>query len=687
MPARLLRVIAVSVALAIVVGTGVAWGKIRSFESGINHISPVALGDGGDDGAIDILLVGMDSRTDAHGNPLSAEELATLRAGDDVATNTDTIILVRIPNNGKSATAISIPRDSYVEAPGVGKTKINGVYGSVHLEKLKELVEEDGMDPAEAEPEATEAGREALIKTVANLTGVTVDHYAEIGLLGFALITDALGGVDVCLKDAVYEPLSGADFPAGWQKLDGPQALSFVRQRHDLPRGDLDRVTRQQAVMAALAHQVISGKTLSSPATLNRLQDAVQRSVVLSDGWDIMDFAEQLQKLAAGNVAFATIPVLQENGWSDDGMQSVVRVDPTQVQDWVAGLLHDQDEGKTEELAYSPSKTTVDVVNDTDINGLAAAVSEVLTGKGFTPGSTGNHEGGPVTGSQVQAAKADDLGAQAVSKELGGLPVVEDASVAPGSVRVVLANDYTGPGSGLDGSDPTLTPPTPRPSDPPTRRPRRRRSSPRAPTTRSASTRRDHSQFRDTRPAHGLRSGRSADHLLRRRHRRTHRAVHRHARQLGRQDRQPVTRRTGRRSGQPCRGAAARALADRRGAVRDLVDRRGSRVGRRDDRHRAVHRRSAAGGRRRRRCRRDRGAVAGPVRQAGARPSHRRDGLRHRGAGARRPDLARTPSGRRAGRPVRRRRTDRRPSISRRTGFHRDRPGAVDGRAGTPPTS
>ena len=70
-----------------------------------------------------------------------------------------------------------------------------------------------------------------------------------------SLITDALGGVDVCLKDAVYEPLSGADFPAGWQKLDGPKALSFVRQRHDLPRGDLDRVVRQQVVMASLARK------------------------------------------------------------------------------------------------------------------------------------------------------------------------------------------------------------------------------------------------------------------------------------------------------------------------------------------------------------------------------------------------------------------------------------------------
>jgi LCP family protein required for cell wall assembly len=456
MPAhRVVRVISTVTALAVVFGTGVAWSRVRSFEDGIYHMFAPSLGQGGDDGAIDILLVGMDSRTDAHGNPLTAQELATLRAGDDVATNTDTIILVRIPNNGKSATAISIPRDSYVPAPGLGKTKINGVYGQVREEKRASLVE-SGVDPAEAEARGTEAGREALIKTVADLTGVTVDHYAEIGLLGFALITDALGGVNVCLKEPVYEPLSGADFPAGWQRLNGPQALSFVRQRHDLPRGDLDRVVRQQVVMASLAHQVISGKTLSSPATMTRLQQAIQRSVVLSSGWDIMDFVQQLQKLAAGKIAFATIPVLDESGWSDDGMHSVVRVDPHQVQDWVAGLLQDQAKGKTEELAYTPAKTTVNVFNDTDINGLAAAVSEVLTAKGFIAGTVGNNDAGHVKGSQVRAAKPDDLGAQAIAKDLGGLPVVADASVPPGSVKVVLANDYTGPGSGLGDGPATM---------------------------------------------------------------------------------------------------------------------------------------------------------------------------------------------------------------------------------------
>jgi len=451
------RTLMALLAVTVLLGTGVAWGSVRNFESGIFHFTTALLGGhaAGDDGATDILLVGMDSRTDAHGNPLTEQELAQLHAGNETATNTDTIILVRIPHNGRSATAISIPRDSYVAAPGLGKTKINGVYGQVKLERMKDLVEQRGEDPAHAEPQAVESGRNALIKTVTDLTGVTVDHYAEIGLLGFSLITDALGGVEVCLENPVYEPLSGADFPAGWQRLDGPQALSFVRQRQDLPRGDLDRVVRQQVVMASLAHQVISGKTLSSPPTLNRLQEAIHRSVVISSGWDVMDFLRQLQRLAAGNVAFATIPVLAEDGWSDDGAQSVVSVDPAAVQEWVKGLLEDQDAGDTAKITYTRGQTTVEVFNDTDINGLAGAVSRWLTASGFTGGAVGNNEAAKFTESQVLAATTDDLGAEAVAGELGGLAVKADASVPAGTVRVVLAEDYQGPGSGLGGTLPT----------------------------------------------------------------------------------------------------------------------------------------------------------------------------------------------------------------------------------------
>src|SRR5690606_15857988 len=124
---------------------------------------------------------------------------------------------------------------------GLGKGKINSAYGITKQTAQDDMLA-DGATPEAAEEKSTQRGRQALIGSVAGLTGITVDHYAEVSLLGFVLLTDAVGGVDVCLRHPVDEPLSGAYFPAGRQKLDGPQALSFVRQRHNLERGDLDRI-------------------------------------------------------------------------------------------------------------------------------------------------------------------------------------------------------------------------------------------------------------------------------------------------------------------------------------------------------------------------------------------------------------------------------------------------------------
>ena len=136
-------------------------------------------------------------------------------------------------------------------------------------------------------------------------------------------------------------------------------------------------------------------------------------------------------------------------------MQSVVQVDPTQVHDWVDSLLHDQAAGKTAVVAYSHDQTTADVINDSEINGLAAAVSDRLGASGFAIGTVGNNDKAKVTSSQVQAPAEGDQGAQAVAKELGGLPIVVDSSLPTGTVRVVLTEDYAGPGSGLDGTLPT----------------------------------------------------------------------------------------------------------------------------------------------------------------------------------------------------------------------------------------
>lgn len=473
-PLSRIQIAVAVVAVLVLVITGFAWRSVDSLRSNLATIGGLGLG-GAKDGAVDILLVGTDSRTDAHGNPLSQAELDSLRAGEEVASNTDTIILVRVPNDGSSATAISIPRDAYVDVPGLGKSKINAAYGATKEAERQKLIE-DGESEKTAENESSQAGREALIKSVANLTGVTVDHYAEIGLLGFVLLTDAVGGVDVCLNAAVDEPLSGAKFPAGEQTLSGPNALSFVRQRHDLPRGDLDRIVRQQVFMASLVREVLSAKTLTSPGKLNQLSAAVKRSVVLDSDWDIIEFATQLQDLAGGKVRFETIPVVDINGMTDYG-ESIVQVDPKAVRKYVASLAGEEPAEDDTTTSTTPttmpdidvSSVTVDVANDSSISGLASTVAATLEDEGFGLGDVGNNTGKSVSRSTVFANKSDSQAGQAVSVTLGGLPIEADSSLASGEVRVVLAGDYkspagssTGSGGGVDaGTSPTPVEPGP----------------------------------------------------------------------------------------------------------------------------------------------------------------------------------------------------------------------------------
>ncbi|KAF0846249.1 LCP family protein [Nocardia caishijiensis] len=456
--------VAIAAVLVLAV-TGFAWRSVDNLIANIERIGGLGLG-GGRDGAVDILLVGVDSRTDAHGNPLTSAERAMLHAGDEVGTNTDTIVLVRVPNDGRSATAISIPRDSYVDVPGQGKSKINSAYGATkETERAKMLA--DGDTEADAERDSTKAGRQALIKSVANLTGVTVDHYAEVSLLGFVLLTDAVGGVEVCLNNAVDEYMSGARFPAGQQRLDGPQALSFVRQRHDLPRGDIDRIVRQQVFMAQLVGQLLTAKTLADPGRLSQISEAVGRTVVLDDDWDVLAFLQQLKDLSGGQVEFDTIPVADLNSMTASG-ESVVRVEPKAVQDYVAGLVGE--EKPVEEQKVDPSTVTVSVFNAGGATGLAAEVAAALTGKGFREGLVGNYSGGSVSSSRVLAADSADPKAVAVAEELGGLTVVADPSLSADSVSVVLASDYSGPGSAAAGmfdfdgtSSATATPVPPAP--------------------------------------------------------------------------------------------------------------------------------------------------------------------------------------------------------------------------------
>ncbi|MFC3454136.1 LCP family protein [Amycolatopsis speibonae] len=431
--------------------TGYAWAAM----DGLTFANVGIGADEGDkpaDGARDILLVGLDSRTDAQGNPLSKEVLAQLRAGQaDGELNTDSLIFVHIPNDGSKAVAISLPRDSYVDIPGgFGKHKINSAYARAMLDERKKQQENGVSDPKELDQKANEAGAKTLIKTVEQLTGSTIDNYAAINLLGFSEITQAIGGVDVCLSDDVDDQFSGAKFTKGPHTISGVEALGFVRQRHGLPRGDLDRVVRQQVFMAGMARKVLSAGTLTNPGRLNDLIAAIKKSVVLNQNWDIFGFAQQMKGLTGGQLEFRTIPIVNiEYKTPNDG--TAIQVDPKQVKDFVQGLAGPQPGEQPAPPAESPNKaTTVDVRNSTTRDGLASAVLKQLTDKGFTAGDTATASARKKT--VVWVAKGQKAAGQAVADELGGNPTVqEDKSVEAGHVMVFLGSDFKTP-SGAEGS-------------------------------------------------------------------------------------------------------------------------------------------------------------------------------------------------------------------------------------------
>ncbi|MBE8525794.1 LCP family protein [Amycolatopsis sp. H6(2020)] len=338
--------VALGVVSTVVLGaTGYLWTQLSSLDAGIvtaDVIPPAAQVDTEDTPpgeplqvAQNLLLVGIDARTDAYGNPLPQNVLDALHAGggDDGGDTTDTMIVVHIPAGGAAATAISIPRDSYVDiAGGYGKHKINSAYSRGKNASMSGL-RAQGLSGAQLEVAANEAGAKTAIQTVEKFTGLTINHYAAINLAGFDALSQAVGGVEVCLKAPVHDNYSGADFPAGTQTLSGAQALAFVRQRHGLT-SDLDRISRQQAFLSGMAKKVLSAGTFTDPSKLSSLVGAVQGSVVLDKGWDILSFAQQLRGMSSGAIAFSTIPV-QSLSLPTPSDGDAVKVDPAQVQQFV----------------------------------------------------------------------------------------------------------------------------------------------------------------------------------------------------------------------------------------------------------------------------------------------------------------------------------------------------------------
>lgn len=295
----LLSVLAIFLVLTLATGGLALWVR-HSIASGIEFIADPFAGiparapqqkvAAGEEPAVNILVLGTDSRT-------SASDPSQWQEG---AQRTDAIMIVQVSGDRKTVSVMSIPRDSWVEIPGYGQGKINAAYSY--------------------------GGPSLTIHTVENLTGIHIDHFAVANFESFVALTDEIGGVRINLKTP--QTLAGKELGAGAQVLDGQQALAYTRERSSLPNGDFDRVKRQQTWMRSIVSRVLTNGTLSSPTALYSFLKTASRTVAVDESFTLnqmQSLALETRHLHSNDIRFMTVPTAG-TGTSTDG-QSIVTLD------------------------------------------------------------------------------------------------------------------------------------------------------------------------------------------------------------------------------------------------------------------------------------------------------------------------------------------------------------------------
>jgi LCP family protein required for cell wall assembly len=374
-----------SISLVVLLGSGIAWVTFKNFNADVprgESVPTLGANEHDPDGsAQNILLIGNDTRAGA-----TAAELKALHTGHDKSTaNADTMMVLHVPAGGGRPTLVSFPRDSWVTIPGHGRGKINAAYP-------------DGYNAAKSAGRSEEAAQSAgiilTIKTIHALTGLYIDHYMQVSLLGFYRISEAIGGVTVCLKsaqnastdrDEFGSGYSGIDLPAGVSVIKGVQALAFVRQRHGLPHGDLDRIKRQQYFLKSAFQKITSAGTLLNPFKLRDMLSAVGKSLLVDPKLDLISLARQFESLTSGKITFATIPNNGSKLIYPDGVEtSIVQVNRSAIPAFITSLEGKHDEAYKNASPAAPASVTMDVLNGTDIPRLATRNATRLRALGVT---------------------------------------------------------------------------------------------------------------------------------------------------------------------------------------------------------------------------------------------------------------------------------------------------------------
>jgi LCP family protein required for cell wall assembly len=472
--------------LLVFTATGYGWSQYQDLLTGIGRSQAIRVdapkSAGGD---TNILIMGLDSRLDENGKPLPAEIYQALHAGDQQVGgyNANVLMLVHLPSDSGRATAISIPRDDYVDLPGspdgISKGKIKQAYGFAFDQEHQHLVAAGVTDQTTLEQQSRDAGRRAEVDTVAQfLGGVPIDHFVEVTMVAFYQLAEVIAPITVCLNEDTRDSYSGANFHRGYQQINAAQAVSFVRQRRDytnpqLNFTDLDRERRQQAFIASLVFQFKQAGTLLNPARLRELITVAKQNIAADTGLELLPFVQKASALTGGNITFTTLPIVRFG--TNPASEDVNIVNVPQIQALVHDLISDHTPSSaptsTIPLPVGRQSGTVDAVNATNRDGLAAALERALATTQFTPGVTSTAARHRSTTMIYYPDRGSTQAANTLAQMLGQLPTAWDSTVPTRHLRVVLGADYTVPAAlnrptGVDPSAISST--TPAPVDPPT---------------------------------------------------------------------------------------------------------------------------------------------------------------------------------------------------------------------------
>jgi LCP family protein required for cell wall assembly len=391
-------------------------------------------------GAMNILVMGLESRTNYQGQTLPNSLLTAMHAGSAAAVNagtlgsqdTNTLILIHIFAGGKKAVGFSIPRDDLVTYPqtydGESQGKIDGAYAYAYVQYVNQHIGQESND--DLYKFANQAGQAATIATVQSVTGQHVDHFVEVNLAGFYYLAAAFGGIEVCIQPypgnnglnlTDYDPFTGTDnsgfsaYKDGYNKKKGgtqylhlgaAQSLAFVRSRDTLPGTDLGRTKRQQAVIDYVIYQLKHQGVFGDIARLNSLLGTADQYIRTDATFNLLDFATEMRAMTGQNVSFTTLPFTPENNVQVPGYsspQDVNIINVPAIQQLVQGAFEPQaatppaganaatSTASPSASAMAPSDVTVDVYNGNPAaNGLASQVSAALAGLGYKVGNVEN---------------------------------------------------------------------------------------------------------------------------------------------------------------------------------------------------------------------------------------------------------------------------------------------------------